>query len=592
MIRTLRAEKAYASGLRWMAGLCAMLLATGAQAVEVRFDVAGAGLPDDVRGGLKSVMVPVQIKDVTQELANTRLLAENRLNNALQVFGYYHPEYQWRVEFVKEDRYIFHYTVNPGPRVQVAGVALDVTGPGADLPAITKLRNGFPLKTGDPLRQDVYEKTKAQWLSAAQNEGYIDAEFSRHEIVLDRKKNVAEISLTLQTGPRFVFGETHIDGAPTYPAAFLNRYVAYEPGDVFSYGKLSQTQNNFLSANRFGSANVLPDREATKGNVVPVQVDLTTLKPKRFKSGLGYGTDTGGRLTARYEDVNFRHSANELSLQADVAELRQGFGGRFVWPSYQDLHAYTAVYSSLRRETVDTYTTRLFDLGVERARHLGNGVIGSAALTYRNEIFQLGLQRGHSILILPALRARKQNVQDPLRPRRGYQYDATLNTSATAWGSDTDFVQFSGRGETWIPFNNATRVALRTNVGTTWQHNATILALPPSLRFFAGGDRSVRGYDYQSQGPRDASGAVIGGRHLLTGSVELQRDIASLFGAVLFYDAGNAFDNLAAFDVLQSVGIGARVYSPVGPIRLDVAHPLGDPTARAFRIHFSAGATW
>lgn len=587
-----RADGAPISGLRWLAGLCAVMFAAGAQAVEVRFDVAGAGLPEDLRSGLESVMVPVQIKDVTQDLANTRLLAESRLNNALQVFGYYHPEFQWRMEFVNENRYIFHYTIKPGPRVQVTRVSLDVNGPGADLPAVNAPRSEFPLKPGEPLRQDVYEKAKAQWLSAAQNEGYIDADFSRHEILLDRGKNVAEINLSLQTGPRFVFGETQFNGAGTYPEDFLGRYVAYEPGDVFSYDKLSQTQYNFLGANRFGSANVLPDREAARDNVVPVQVNLVPLKPKRFKSGVGYGTDTGGRLTARYEDVNFRHSANELYLQADVAQMRQGFAGRFVWPSYQDLHAQTAVYSSLQRESVDTYTTRFFNLGVERTRHLGNGVIGTASLTYRNEIFQLGLQRGHSILILPALRARKQNIQDPLRPRRGYQFDGTLNTSATAWGSDADFIQFSGRGETWLPFNNATRVALRTNVGATWQHNATILALPPSLRFFAGGDRSVRGYDYQSQGPRDASGAVIGGRHLLTGSMELQRDIGSLFGAVLFYDAGNAFDNLAEFNVLQSVGIGARVYSPVGPIRLDVAHPVGDPTARDFRIHFSAGATW
>ena len=113
-------------------------------------------------------------------------------------------------------------------------------------------------------------------------------------------------------------------------------------------------------------------------------------------------------------------------------------------------------------------------------------------------------------------------------------------------------------------------------------------AIPPSLRFFAGGDQSVRGYDYQSLSPRDSAGKRVGGRYLLVGSVEYQYPLAERWRLATFVDQGNAFDHLN--DPLQTgVGIGLRWVSPVGPLRLDLAHALDDEQGSNFRIHFSMG---
>ncbi|MFZ5615168.1 MAG: autotransporter assembly complex protein TamA [Pseudomonadota bacterium] len=580
---------------RWMRGVAylVMVLWSGvAGAVEVRFTVAGEGLPAEVRDDLQKNMAPVQIGDVTQELGSARLAADERLRNALQVYGYYGSQLELHTEAVSESEYVLHYTVIPGMRIHVSDVALAVRGPGAELPVWDRLRQEFPLRQGDVLRQDAYERAKAQWLSAAQDAGYIDAEFSRHVLAIDRAQGTARIELTLNTGTRYVFGEAAFDGAADYPRRFLYRYLAFKPGQVFSYQKLSDTQLNLLNADRFANVSVTPDREAAQGEVMPVRITLESLKPKRFRSGVGYGTDTGARLTARYDDLNFRHSANELHLASDVSERRLGLAGRFVWPSYRDYRSFTSLQSTFQREEFDTYTTRLLGVTLERARGFSSTLIGSAFLTYQNEIFSLGLQRGHSILIMPGVRAQQTRLDQLLRPRKGYRYDVTLRTSYTGWGSDTDFVQLAGRGEARLPLGSRDRIVLRSELGATWQHQGTILDLPPSLRFFAGGDRSVRGYDYRSQGPRDAGGFVVGGRHLLTGSVEFQHDIGGMFGAVVFYDAGNAFDTFADMNVLQSAGVGARAYTPIGPLRLDLAHPLGDPSARNFRIHFSAGVSF
>jgi translocation and assembly module TamA len=112
--------------------------------------------------------------------------------------------------------------------------------------------------------------------------------------------------------------------------------------------------------------------------------------------------------------------------------------------------------------------------------------------------------------------------------------------------------------------------------------------LPASLRFFAGGDRSVRGYSYQSLGPKDSTGKVIGGKNLFVGSLEIERPVLKDWGVALFYDAGNAFNSLSEVNLFQGAGIGLRYYSPVGTLRLDLARQIGVDNPK-FRIHFTVG---
>ena len=118
--------------------------------------------------------------------------------------------------------------------------------------------------------------------------------------------------------------------------------------------------------------------------------------------------------------------------------------------------------------------------------------------------------------------------------------------------------------------------------------NGNFLDVPVSFRFFTGGDNSVRGYAYQSLGPTNAQGEVVGGKHLLVGSIELEGAIGQNWGAAVFYDAGNAFDDFDSLNLAQSAGVGVRYYTPVGPIRLDIARQLGvsDPS---YRFHFTIG---
>ena len=510
-----------------------------------------------------------------------------RVRQALEPFGYYHVQTKVSLETVEEDIYILHVEIEQGNPVRVGPVKTSVQGPGAEEKVLKKLLKAFPLKEGDVLLHPKYEEAKGNLKTEALHLGYLDADFSVHRIRVFKAEYRAEIELMLETGPRYYFGEVRIEGAPEYPERFLRRYVVFKEGEAFSYPKMFQTQLNFTHSDRFQEVMVIPEKESAKDFMVPVQIKLSPSRPKRLRLGIGYGTDTGARITANYEDLNLNHWGHEFHAEANLSERLQNFVGRYVRPDISDLNSFTALKAGIEHERERTFESRSLSAELERTRSLGDGRLGSGYLQVRREDFEIGEQKGRSRLIMPGLRFNERHYDDLTRPRKGYRYGLELRGTDEFLGSDTGFLQFLFNGDLIFP------LPFQFSLFTCAQGGFTLLNdplrdLPPSVRFFAGGDRSVRGYAYQSLGPRDASGKVVGGKHLLVGSIELERAIAKIWSLAVFYDVGNAFNNFGKIDPQHGVGVGIRLYTPVGPIRLDLARQVGvrDPD---FRIHFTVG---
>jgi len=167
----------------------------------------------------------------------------------------------------------------------------------------------------------------------------------------------------------------------------------------------------------------------------------------------------------------------------------------------------------------------------------------------------------------------------------GLRFDVSLRGASKNLVSDTDFLQLQGGVKAITPLGKSNRVIARGRLGTTWTDE--FHQLPSSIRFFAGGAQSVRGYAYQSLGPRDDNGQVIGGQHLMVGSIELEHSLNSKWGAALFYDGGNAIDKFT--DKLErGAGFGLRWKSPVGAVRVDLASAVSRD-GHPWRIHFNIG---
>jgi translocation and assembly module TamA len=512
--------------------------------------------------------------------------ADDKTRTALEPFGYYNALVTVTVEPAGEG-YRMLVKVVPGEPVRLTEVKVTVIGQGFEERRLRRLVATFPLNKGDVLLHQRYEEAKAALKSRAQDLGYLDAEFSRHEIRIARSATTATIELVLDTGEKYYFGATRIQGAPDYPDSFLRRYLTYTSGEVFSYPSLGETQRNFNNSERFKEVIITPEKQDAEAFRVPVTVQLKAGPRISLRPGIGYGTDTGARFTVRYRDLNMFHLGHELYSQLYVAERLQGLVTGYILPSPKDVRSSTTLQLNLQQEETTTYFSRILALELARNRSFGTGKLGTAYVRAQYEDYTVGVEKSTARLLLPGLRFFDNRYDNLIRPRRGFRYALDLRGTHQLLGSDTELVQVLAEGSYLVPLPWRLSLHTRAKAGVTLLSDP-LSDIPPSLRFFAGGDQSVRGYSYKSLGPRDASGKVVGGKQLLTSSIELERALFRDWGVSLFYDAGNAFNSFSAVSLFQGAGVGLHYYTAVGALNLSVARQLGVDNP-SFHIHFTVG---
>jgi translocation and assembly module TamA len=510
-----------------------------------------------------------------------------KVQKALEPFGYYEAQVSSSQEKNEEGQELLRVKVIPGKPIRITALNVRITGPGEKNPDLKQLVSSFPLKPGDVLNQPKYEKAKEELKTKALNQGYLGSEYTSHVIRVNRGERKAEIELILQTGSRYLFGEVIWEGTRLYPVSYLERFLDLKPGEPYSYSKIYQTQLNLINSDRFASVNIRAEKEEAQEGRVPVRIHLEPSAPKRLRPGVGYSTDYGARVSLRYQDLNAFQRGHEFNADASIAEKRQAISSYYSIPGSGHVDNRTNLKVGLQRELLKPYDNLLFTTEGEQARSFGYGTVGSVYLQFREERFSEAGQRGSSTLLVPGLRFSQRRVDDLIRPGKGFRYALETRGSSQAIGAETNFLQFLGNGDLLIPLGAGFSLIPRTQVGITWEKDP-LTDLPPSLRFYAGGDRSVRGYTYQSLGPKDSNGNVIGGKNLWVGSLELEYAITRNWSVAGFYDAGNAFNNLANLQLAQGAGLGVRYYTPAGPVRVDFARQINVEHA-GYQIHISIG---
>jgi translocation and assembly module TamA len=513
--------------------------------------------------------------------------ADQKVLAALEPFGYYSARVAIRIETPKENEYRLRVKVETGPPAILTDVSVSVTGAGASEPSLAALAAAFPLKKGAVLQHPIYEQARRGLQARAQELGYLDAEYTVHEIRIDQTARAARINLVLQTGERYYFSQVTIEGAPDYPETFLRHYLTFAEGDVFSNTKLAESQLQLNNSERFREVTILAEKQNAREFKIPVRIVLKQIPRRSLRPGVGYGTDTGARFSLRYRDINLLHLGHELDSQLYISERLQGLSTRYIIPSDKDIQTFTSAQINLQNEDVTTYSSKIISLELARTNSFGNQKQGTAYVRFQQEEFTIGIQDSTSRYVLPGVRFSDNHYDSLVRPSRGFRYAFDLRGTDEFLGSTTQLLQLIGEASHILPMPWRLSLATSAKAGVTF-FSDPINDLPPSLRFFAGGDQSVRGYAYQSLGPRDAFGNVVGGKHLLIGCVELQRAILEDWAVSVFYNAGNAFDSFSDVTLFQAAGIGLHYFTPVGALNLSVARPIhvDDP---GFRVHFTVG---
>ncbi len=566
--------------------LVTLLVAGPAAAASLRLQVDVEGVPGDIR---EQVMAGVGIVEAArggalpeEEVRRLHARAPAEIEAGMKAFGYYRAAVRAHLT-VEGRRGHAVYTVTPGAPVRLRKVDVHVTGPGADLPAFRAAVDGFPLARGQTLRHPAYLAGKAALRDAADAGGFLDARFDTSVIHIDAALTTATILIEFATGPRYRFGEVRFHQSVLDPE-FLRGYPDFHRGDPFDARELVQLQKRLGDLPYFRTVEVVPRQDLAEGVEVPVDVALTPAKPQRYAFGLGYGTDNGvhGRAGIQLRRINRR--AHRAEGQVQISEIERTVGAQYFipWPYPRtELLTLSGGYQDLDPQTSRSQALR-FEASLARGR---GGVRETYTLTFQREDYSVGVDEGTSELLMPQVAWTLVRADDRVYATHGVRVRARLRGAAERAGSDVSFAQLSVNGK-WIasPFFR-TRVLLRSDLGYT--RTAQFHRLPPSIRFFAGGAQSVRGYAYQALGPLDEEGHVIGGETLVVGSAELEQRLLENWGVAAFYDLGNAMRSLR--DPLEDgAGAGLRWRSPVGLVRADIAWALGKP-GTPWRFHLVLG---
>lgn len=513
--------------------------------------------------------------------------AENRVRRAMEPYGFYNAEIAIRSEEKAPGELELHVKVKPGAPVRIAGVSVILKGPGSLEAPLLEMAAAFPLTSGDVLLQDVYEEAKERLLTKAQDMGYLDAAFSVHEIAIDADALTARISLEMETKTRYFFGDARIEGAPDYPEPFLRRYLSFRAGDVFSYQKIGETQLQFINSERFREVNITPEKERTIDSRIPVLVSLKPGRSRSLRQGIGYGTDTGGRFSMRYRDMNVFDLGHELQSNLYLSEVLQGLATSYIVPDDRDVNSYNSAQLNMQREDVSSYKTDFVAVELAKTGSLKKRMLVTGYLKFQYENYTIGLQDSNARLVMPGMRFSGSFYDSASRPEKGFHFAVEARGTDPLLGSNMGLFQVIAEGGFILPLPGRFFLHTKGKAGSSLLGDP-LSDLPPSLRFFAGGDQSVRGYAYQSLGPRDASGQVVGGKHLLFGSLELEKAIGEDWGASVFYDTGNAYDTFGDLRMAQGGGLGVHYYTSVGGLNFYVARQINvdDP---GMRIHFTVG---
>lgn len=600
------------------AGLVLAGLAPVSSVLGMKAEVSG--VDDEVADNIEVYLKPLKASAYRTE----RLIAEvQRLTaEAMRPFGYYAPEIAVNIVDNRAD-----IDINPGEPVRIQLLDFTLKGEAAEDKAFTRALDAYPQEEGDVLLHAPYDALRSKLSSLALQRGYFDWSFLDHRMEIRPWEHSARLYLELDSGERYRFGEVTFQGQHI-ELERLENLVPFSAGDPYLAADVARLSQGLAQTRWFGSISVrprldqgglalppqgpgfwnqldvegierVPPAPRLSGQAVsaatrvqeqgppsvPIDVVLAPADRHQFEFGIGYATDVGPRTRLTWNQPWINRYGHRLNHDLYFSDPEQQFTGLYEMPLDDPLRDSYRLQYGLRHQDDDD--TRTLESTVEAARRwtFDNDWEQSLYLRSTYEDFTQAGVSNQVLLLYPGISWSRTRTRQPAFPTWGDRQRLAVEYSSDAWGSAAEFLRITGDSE-WIRMlGDNSRFVGRVGVGSITTDDFE--DIPPSLRFFTGGDRSVRGYAYESLSPEDDKGRLVGGEQLFTASVEAQRRITGKWWMAGFIDTGDAFTDWWPDDLNTGAGLGVRWVSPLGPIRFDVAHPFDNDDA--YRIHFAIG---
>ncbi len=558
------------------------------QRIEIKVEGVPRVMQDNVRAYL-TLSRYVDREDLTDP--QVRRLADRAVDeaaDALRPFGYYAPVIRTRTSR-DEPNWVVRLKIDPGPPVKMKTVDVQVVGPGANDPELRDVANVSTLKPGTRLNHTTYESLKASLMRTARNRGFLDATLTRRELVVNPSELTADARITLETGGRYEFGRIEVE-QDSIDAELLRGYLRFAQGQPYSPELVNNTQYALEDSHYFETVTVTAGDRDTENLTVPVRIRGEGVRRSRYTLSAGYGTDTGIRGQFGWDNRLVNQRGHRSRIELTASEVQSEAIARYIIPvgdpSLEKIE-FSAAY--IQEE--------IGDLDSERVELTGGltQVFGhwQQVLFLQLSRERTGFPDGTSedaVLLIPGISYASLPPNFLTGWVRDAAYYVELTGSPATFGSDASYLRFYARAERVWPISGPWYVRGRGEFGTSWINDFS--ELPASQRFFAGGDRSVRGWGLNELSPplEENAGSGSGdkgggGEHKIVASIELERDFQRNFRGAIFADVGNAFNDWST-PMEYSVGVGVRWKLPMLMIGLDVAQGLSEPGLNP-RVHLN-----
>ncbi|HEV2443830.1 MAG TPA: BamA/TamA family outer membrane protein [Steroidobacteraceae bacterium] len=568
------------------------------------------------------------------------------VHSALRPFGYFQPTVHESVKASGPGNWQVTIAIDPGQPVILQSMTVQVIGPGARSRRFKRITSNMPLHVGSRLDEAAYDEVKGDLLRTAATYGYVDAKLTHHELLINPAAHTASIALELQTGVRYRFGDTTIQ-QHAVSEKLVRRYLRYRKGDPFDLTDVLRTQFALDDSEYFSNLEVLSGTPNRGDHTVPVSIQADPNRPNVYSIAGGYETDTGARGILSWQDRRVNSYGHKMSVDLEAAQVtKYSLQSRYIIPIGDPAVENLTLSGIVQQQQLADVDARTMSLGPSVTRVTGrwqtvwfvNGVHATGTVQGTPECLTGNKSTPYAQCedatgaLVPSITA-GMATNDLLVPGvdiasvpKGYLgepmfahgFFAEIRGSEGAFGSKANFLQLHIQLERVMNLAPKWHLLLRDEFGATVASHFD--EMPSAMRFFAGGEGSVRGFSYNDLSPlqnvcEDVVSKGIpareecvlnqkaGGKHLITGSVEFDRDLPRNFGVAVFFDYGNAFNHFGRQDqtinttqgpievkepLLQyGAGIGFRVRLPVLTLGIDIGQPLSQSGSPRLYINFS-----
>ena len=560
--------------------LCCLMLPVAVMAENLKFQLSGVT-------GREKKNIELHLQSLPEMTAKDFPFHQHTLSltvqQALEPFGFYSSTVHSSINPQRGNT--VDIQVQTGRAVLIQSVNVSVQGNAAEEPEFKRLLKTSGLKVGRVFEYETYDALKQGLTTQAQLMGFFDAYWTASTVKVNPDAYTADVHLVFDSGRRYRFGSLEYIDETHATRRLVESMLNFQQGDPYDANSVVKLYNDLSATGYFKHVEVQPLRDQEEGYSIPVRIDVTPRRHHEIEAGAGFSTDEGPRLSLGWNKPWVNNRGHSFNADTYLSSIRTEITASYKIPTGNPLLDFYSLQTGYQHKNLEDTNSKLYSAALHKWHKVPDGWNRDWFIRVEAEHYDQASDRDNSLLLIPGVALNRKNATGSLNPVRGTAHDLKIELSPGVSGPGSRFVKVWARTKWLDTFARRHRVLARAEQGGTWVRNVS--DLPPSLRFFTGGDQTVRGYDYDSISPKNQNGKLTGGIYLSAISLEYAYRLVGKWWLAVFTDTGTVTND---YDEPWKVGsgFGIRWITPLGPLRLDLAFAVSEPGS-PWRLHFSIG---